>query len=95
MKTRKILLTVVTFAFTAISLHSYVSFGESLNPEGVNPHQSSPRKKITQEQKNAAAEAKKKKKAEIEAKKVTRDRKDKSGDSIGDHINPKPFTENR
>lgn len=43
---------------------------ETLNPEGVNPHQVAPRKRITQEQKKAAWEARKKKKAEIEARKA-------------------------
>lgn len=44
---------------------------ETLNPEGINPHADAPRKRITQKQKLAAAEAMKKKKAEIEARKAT------------------------
>jgi hypothetical protein len=42
---------------------------ENLNPGGVNPHQSVPRKRITQEQKKAAAAAQKLKKAEIDKRK--------------------------
>lgn len=49
-----------------------VSLAETLNPEGVNPHAAAPRKRITEEQKKAAWEAKKKKKAEIEARKAAR-----------------------
>ena len=47
-----------------------VCFAESLNPEGVNPHAAAPRKRISEAQKKAAWEAKKKKKAEIEAKRA-------------------------
>jgi hypothetical protein len=43
---------------------------EGLNPEGINPHAEAPRKRITLEQKKAAAEARKKKKNEIEARKA-------------------------
>ena len=46
------------------------SFAETLNPEGVNPHAEAPRKRITDAQRKAAWEAKKKKKAEIEARKA-------------------------
>ncbi len=46
------------------------SNAETLNPEGVNPHADAPRKKITQKQKQAAAEAMKQKKAEIAARKA-------------------------
>lgn len=31
----------------------------NLNPEGINPHKDAPRKRITQEQKQAAADARK------------------------------------
>ncbi|GAM10064.1 hypothetical protein OR1_02351 [Geobacter sp. OR-1] len=44
-------------------------FAETLNPDNVNPHAAAPRKRITIEQKKAAADAMKKKKAEIGAKK--------------------------
>lgn len=47
-----------------------LSCAETLNPEGVNPHAVAPRKRITDEQKKAAWEAKKRKKAEIEARKA-------------------------
>lgn len=50
---------------------------ETLNPEGVNPHAAAPKKRITQEQKKAAADARKKKAAEIEARKAAADRADK------------------
>jgi hypothetical protein len=46
------------------------AFAETLNPEGVNPHAQAPKKRITLEQKKAAAEARKKKKAEISARKA-------------------------
>lgn len=50
---------------------SYVpANAETLNPEGVNPHADAPRKRITQKQRLAAAEAMKKRKAEIEARKA-------------------------
>lgn len=45
---------------------------ETLNPEGVNPHTEDPHALITLEQKEAAAEARKIKKAEIEARKKAR-----------------------
>jgi hypothetical protein len=56
-------------AFALIILLSGGAAAETLNPEGVNPHVGAPKKKITQEQKQAAADARKKKKAEIEARK--------------------------
>jgi hypothetical protein len=43
---------------------------ETLNPEGINPHAGAPRKRITQEQKKAAADARKKKQAEKAAQKA-------------------------
>lgn len=50
---------------------SYVpANAETLNPEGINPHADAPRKRITQKQRLAAAEAMKKRKAEIEARKA-------------------------
>jgi hypothetical protein len=52
------------------ALSSPTAQAETLNPEGINPHADAPRKRITQEQKLAAAEAMKKKKAEIEARKA-------------------------
>lgn len=41
------------------------SFGEGLNVQGDNPHRDNPRKRITDEQKRAAWEARKKKMEEI------------------------------
>jgi len=62
---------VVYFALMfMVSIAGNNAFGETLNPEGVNPHAAAPRKRITLEQKKAAAEAKKKKKSEIDAKKA-------------------------
>lgn len=64
----------IVFGFIAVALCFSVSCtyaaAETLNPEGINPHVDAPRKKITQKQKLAAAEAMKKKKAEIEARKA-------------------------
>jgi hypothetical protein len=53
-----------------ISLITVDAKAETLNPEGVNPHAEAPRKKISHEQKQAAAAAMKKRKAEIEARKA-------------------------
>lgn len=53
-----------------ISLFSLRADAETLNPDNINPHADAPRKKITQKQKQAAAEAMKKRKAEIEARKA-------------------------
>ena len=58
---------VVALGFSFLTLHANA---ETLNPEGINPHADAPRKKITQKQKQAAAEAMKKRKAEIEARKA-------------------------
>lgn len=60
----------VTLLAATFALGTTLTAAESLNPEGVNPHQVAPRKKITPEQKQAAWEARKKKKAEIEARKA-------------------------
>jgi hypothetical protein len=54
--------------FTALS--SGITVAESLNPEGVNPHANAPRKRITLQQKEAAANARKKKQKEINARKA-------------------------
>lgn len=63
-------LSVLMTLFLGLTF-SYVPAGaETLNPEGINPHAGAPRKKITQEQKLAAAQAMKKRKAEIEAMKA-------------------------
>jgi hypothetical protein len=60
------------FAFAAsLSIISVQVHAETLNPEGINPHTEAPRKRITQEQKQAAADAMKKRKAEIEAKRAS------------------------
>lgn len=65
-----------------LMLFSFVTTGfsqsESLNPEGVNPHASTPRKKISHEQKLAAAEAMKKRKAEIAARNAAKEAKKNS-----------------
>lgn len=53
-----------------ISLSSMTFGAQTLNPDGINPHAESPRKKITQAQKQAAADAMKKRKAEIEARRA-------------------------
>jgi len=45
-------------------------FAESLNPDGINPHVETPRKRISVERKIAATEARKKKQAEIAARKA-------------------------
>ena len=60
----------VTLLGATFAIGATVTAAESLNPEGINPHQAAPRKRITQEQKKAAWEARKKKKAEIEARKA-------------------------
>jgi hypothetical protein len=62
--------TISGFTVLALGiLLVFVSYGaETLNPEGINPHADAPRKKITQKQKQAAADAMKKKKAEIKAR---------------------------
>jgi hypothetical protein len=64
------------FAGLAVALLISLSAGslcaETLNPEGVNPHAAAPRKRITLEQKKAAAEARKAKQAEIAARKAGR-----------------------
>jgi len=70
MNIRRMKIYAVTLLATLFACAVVQASAESLNPEGVNPHQVAPRKKITQEQKNAAWEAKKKKKAEIEARKA-------------------------
>ena len=58
-------------ALTLCVTLSYVpATAETLNPEGINPHADAPRKRITQKQRLAAAEAMKKRKAEIEARKA-------------------------
>lgn len=44
--------------------------GETLNPERINPHAEAPRKRISQEKKKAAADARKKKQAEKAARKA-------------------------
>lgn len=60
--------------FMALTLCVTLSYvpanAENLNPEGINPHADAPRKRITQKQRLAAAEAMKKRKAEIEARKA-------------------------
>ena len=43
---------------------------ETLNPEGVNPHREAPRKTISQEKKQAAADARKRKQKEHAARKA-------------------------
>lgn len=63
------ILFCLSFVAGGLIFLSSPAFSETLNPEGINPHADSPRKKITQAQKQAAADAMKKKKAEIEAKK--------------------------
>jgi len=47
----------------------HTALAETLNPEGVNPHANAPRKRITLEQRQASAAARKQKKAEIESRK--------------------------
>jgi hypothetical protein len=54
-----------------IALSSGITFAESLNPEGVNPHANAPRKRITLKQKEAAANARKEKQKEINARKAS------------------------
>jgi hypothetical protein len=53
-----------------VALSSGITFAESLNPEGVNPHANAPRKRITLKQKEAAAKARKEKQKEINARKA-------------------------
>ena len=60
----------LTTAALGICLFSFQAGAETLNPESINPHADAPRKKITQKQKQAAAEAMKKRKAEIEARRA-------------------------
>ena len=64
------------FGGLAVALLLSLSVGslcaETLNPDAVNPHAAAPRKQITLEQKKAAAEARKTKKAEIAARSKTR-----------------------
>lgn len=62
MKNVSLFVTLIIFTLTLIS-PSY-SISETLNPEGINPHAVNSKKKITEEQKKAAWEAKKKKESE-------------------------------
>jgi hypothetical protein len=55
-----------------ISLSTGNLCAENLNPEAVNPHAAAPRKRISLEQKKAAAEARKTKQSEIAARKAAR-----------------------
>ncbi|HXE98615.1 MAG TPA: hypothetical protein VN642_19590 [Dongiaceae bacterium] len=63
-------------SFMTLALCIALSFvhadAETLNPEGINPHADAPRKRITQGQRLAAAEAMKKRKTEIEARKAAK-----------------------
>ena len=72
------------FVGLAVALLLSLSVGslcaETLNPDAVNPHAAAPRKRITLEQKKAAAEARKAKKAEIAARKSAR--------GTARHLNP-------
>lgn len=67
--TPRMISSLMTLAL-CITLSYVHANAETLNPEGINPHANAPRKRITQEQKQAAAEAMKKRKAEIEARKA-------------------------
>lgn len=64
------IISVFLMLALGISLSGVGAVAETLNPEGINPHADAPRKRITQKQKQAAAEAMKKKKAEIAARKA-------------------------
>ncbi|OGU17686.1 MAG: hypothetical protein A2076_06255 [Geobacteraceae bacterium GWC2_53_11] len=67
--TSRIISSLMTLVLCVVL--SYVpASAETLNPEGINPHADAPRKRITQKQRLAAAEAMKKRKAEIEARKA-------------------------
>lgn len=55
---------------SALFLSAGATGAETLNPGNVNPHAEAPRKRIGVEQKKAAADARKKKKAEISARKA-------------------------
>ena len=77
MKTIDFIVSVVIFAVIVCSGTTNALYAESLNPEGINPHVEAPRKKISEEQKKAAWEARKKKQAEIEALKAQQDLKNK------------------
>lgn len=61
----------ITLTFL-LSIAGNSAMAETLNPEGTNPHANAPRKRITLEQKQAAAAAQKKKKAEIAARNKTK-----------------------
>lgn len=65
----RIISTLMTLVF-CVALSYIPANAETLNPEGINPHADAPRKRITQKQRLAAAEAMKKRKAEIEARKA-------------------------
>ena len=59
---------------------------ETLNPEGVNPHAEAPRKKISQKKKQAAADARKRQKAEKAAQRSAHDAAGGNPSSVGsDH----------
>jgi hypothetical protein len=63
-------LAVMTAATLLFPLSGGMTFAEGLNPEGINPHAEVPGKRISVERKMAAAEARKKKQAEIAARKA-------------------------
>lgn len=74
---------LVTAAALLFSLWSTAAFAETLNPEGVNPHEQAPKKRITLEQKKAAAEARKKKQEEMAAKKgAPQEKTERAPDSL-------------
>ena len=62
--------SLIGIVLTLIMSFTGIVFAETLNPDEVNPHQNAPRKKITIEQKKAAAEARKKKQKEMNDKKA-------------------------
>lgn len=65
---RKSVITSIALA-SLLSMAGHTALAETLNPEGVNPHANAPRKRITLEQRQASAAARKQKKAEIESRK--------------------------
>ena len=75
--------TILALALLAQVFGSTV-FAQALNPEEINPHAKRPRARITLEQKEAAARARKEKKKELaDRKAATADGQEKQGrDSV-------------
>jgi len=81
-------LAVMIAAALSLTLSGGLALAESLNPEGINPHAEAPRQKISVERKLAAAEARKKKQAEIAAGKAGQPAPNNTTNQGGSPANP-------